>query len=151
MGRRLLSFVFGLAVLVWAGLAAAQGATNITYQPDAIPRIQYDKAYGDQQFVADQTKKRDYFLAIYSGSTMGTYFYVASGICRVIEAYFDKHNIHCVPLRSKGVTSNVDLIEPGAGAVHHRSVRHQPRCGGRDDRSSRRPVGDVACTTNWGC
>jgi len=113
MGRRLASLVLGLCAAILLGGVHAAAKDGPKYQPDSIPHIQFDKASADLQYGSDQTKRREYFLAIYSGSTMGTYFYVASALCRAIEADFALHRIHCVPLRSSGVNSNVALMNMG--------------------------------------
>jgi len=113
MGRRLLSLAFGCALIFWGAAAMAQSRNKTPYQPDAIPRMQYDKSVADQLSAADKTRGKEYFLAIYSGSTLGTYFYIASGLCKVIEANFAEHRIHCVPLRSQGVNSNIELMNQG--------------------------------------
>ncbi len=95
------------------GPASAAGS-RLSYKPDAIPRSQYMEVLGGDALQPSTVgRARDYFVAIYSGSTIGVYYYVASAICRAMEKNFEKHRIHCVPLRSLGVASNVSLMEQG--------------------------------------
>lgn len=121
--RRLLTAVLVLSLIgpwlpaAWAADAPPPPFTDDAppYTPDAIPRSQYnptDEGNITRPIMPAETKK-DYFVAIYSGSTLGVYFYVASAICRALEKSVSKHRIHCVPLRSLGVASNVSLMQQG--------------------------------------
>lgn len=104
----------------WSAAAFAADAPpspaedGLPYKPDAIPRSQYMAVDGLNTLQPSAFGgKRDYFVAIYSGSTIGVYYYVASAICRAMERTFEAHRIHCVPLRSLGVASNVALMQQG--------------------------------------
>ena len=119
--RRMPIAAVAILAAAWWGVAAlaadgpARGADgNLSYKPDAIPRSQYMAVQGgDALQPSTLGLPRDYFVAIYSGSTIGVYYYVASAICRAMEKNFEKHRIRCVPLRSLGVASNVSLMESG--------------------------------------
>ncbi|WP_316978809.1 TAXI family TRAP transporter solute-binding subunit [Shumkonia mesophila] len=102
------------AAALAADAPAPLAVGQLSYKPDAIPRSQYMEVLGGDALQPSTTgQARDYFVAIYSGSTIGVYYYVASAICRAMEKNFAKHRIHCVPLRSLGVASNVSLMEQG--------------------------------------
>lgn len=121
--RRLLTAVLVLSLIgPWMPAARADDGSSrsgdgeiLPYTPDSIPRSQYappeETAAAKPSLPAESQK--DYFVAIYSGSTVGVYFYVASAICQALKKSFNKHRIHCVPLRSLGVASNVALMEQG--------------------------------------
>lgn len=119
--RRLPMAAVAVFVAAWSSAAAfaTDGpspsiASRLSYKPDAIPRSQYMAVQGGDALQPSTIgQARDYFVAIYSGSTIGVYYYVASAICRAMEKNFAKHRIHCVPLRSLGVASNVSLMEQG--------------------------------------
>lgn len=114
MRHRFAAGLFGLVVPLWAGVSLADGKDPLPYQPDAIPRYQYMKV--DENSTLTPTapnKPKEYFLAIYSGSTRGTYFFIASALCRALDASFAQHHIHCVPLRSEGVSNNISLMNQG--------------------------------------
>jgi hypothetical protein len=119
--RRLPTAATAAFLAVWCGASAlaAEGSASseagqLPYKPDAIPRSQYMEVQGgDTLQPSTHGRARDYFVAIYSGSTIGVYYYVASAICRALEKNFQKHRIHCVPLRSLGVASNVSLMDQG--------------------------------------
>ena len=121
--RRLLmaALVFSLigpwSAAVRAADAVAPSPTDdaLPYAPDAIPRSQYKPPDDDgmSQPLMPAATKKDYFVAIYGGSTVGVYYYVASAICRAMSKSFSQHHIHCVPLRSLGVASNVGLMQQG--------------------------------------
>lgn len=101
------------ALLTSVFLLAAQPARAAApkFQPDGIP---------PQQFSADPARPdspKQYFLAIYSGSTKGVYYYVASTLCEALRARYDEHHIHCVPFRSQGVASNRKLMAQGRAQV----------------------------------
>lgn len=114
MRRWLMPGLFGLVVSLWAGVSSAADKTPLPYQPDAIPLHQYMKVEDSSTITpTDPEKPKDYFLTIYSGSTRGTYFYIASALCQAVHAEFAKHHIHCVPLRSQGVLDNVSLMNQG--------------------------------------
>lgn len=82
-------------------------AAEPVFRPDGIPAKQIS-AY---QAKIDGSKQ--YYLSIYSGSTSGVYYYVASAICEALRARFDEHYIHCAPFRSQGVGSNRGLMNQG--------------------------------------
>ena len=91
---------------------------GLIYKPDAIPLTQYRHDYKGmggltQQISETGDKRPSYYLAIYSGSTNGVYFKVASKICELIRKTYAEHRVHCVPLRSQGVGSNVELMKEG--------------------------------------
>jgi len=119
--RRLPIAVVAVSMAAWLSAAALAAdkpppttAHHLAYRPDAIPRSQYMEVQGGDALQPSSIgQDRDYFVAIYSGSTIGVYYYVASAICRAMEKNFTKHRIHCVPLRSLGVVSNVSLMEQG--------------------------------------
>lgn len=119
--RRLPTAAAAVFLAVWTNAAAlaadvpaSAGGSQLSYKPDAIPRSQYMEVLGGDALQPSTVgRSRDYFVAIYSGSTIGVYYYVASAICRAMEKNFEKHRIHCVPLRSLGVASNVSLMEQG--------------------------------------
>lgn len=114
MLRRLREILVGLAIGVWPFAVIAADDKPLPYEPDAIPRAQYMKLDSEAMMMpSDPNKSKEYFLAIYSGSTRGTYFYIASALCKAIEASYAQHRIHCVPLRSQGVSSNVELMNQG--------------------------------------
>ena len=89
-----------------------QEITRPTYAPDAIPPHQYG-AVDQAMPLSESNRPPDYYLAIYSGSTTGVYFFVASAICRTMQARFSEHRIHCVALRSSGVGDNIELMRAG--------------------------------------
>ena len=95
---------------------------GMIYKPDAIPLSQYRRktndpsslvAYSNTGMMADGQTVRSYYAAIYSGSTSGVYFNVAAQICEMMERTFERHRVHCVPLRSQGVGSNIRLMKEG--------------------------------------
>ncbi|WP_147250367.1 TAXI family TRAP transporter solute-binding subunit [Thalassospira lucentensis] len=93
------------------------------YKPDAIPLSQYRrKSQGPDSLIAlsnateimgDGKSERSYYAAIYSGSTNGVYFQVAAKICDMMRRSYKRHRVHCVPLRSQGVGSNIQLMKEG--------------------------------------
>ncbi|MBE0531156.1 MAG: TAXI family TRAP transporter solute-binding subunit [Rhodospirillales bacterium] len=98
----------------WWSVTASAADHRLPYRPDAIPRSQYLAVEEDDTVrPPSSVDAKDYFVAIYSGGTIGVYYYVASAICRAMEKNFQKHRIHCVPLRSLGVASNMSLMEHG--------------------------------------
>lgn len=101
--RRALILLF--AMLAFAGLAAT--AAEPPFQPDGIPPKQY--SYNP----ALPNIPKQYFLAIYSGSTKGVYYYAASAICEAMHARYAEHRIHCAPFRSQGAASNRSLMSEG--------------------------------------
>lgn len=121
--RRLLAVALVLSMIgPWVPTARASDSLSsspnnigLPYAPDAIPRSQYIPTVPGSrvQPVMPQQDNKDRFVAIYSGSTVGVYFYVASAICRAMAKSFSRHRIHCVALRSLGVASNVSLMERG--------------------------------------
>jgi hypothetical protein len=91
---------------------------GLIYKPDAIPLSQYRRDYkgigGLGQKISETGDTRpSYYLAIYSGSTNGVYFQVAARICELMRQTYEEHRVHCVPLRSQGVGSNVELMKEG--------------------------------------
>lgn len=92
-----------------SALARAEGGNSAPFNPDAVPASVDSIGRG----MGEVSRPRDRFIAIYSGSTRGTYFYVASAICAAIEAHFDEHRIRCVSLRSQGDAANVSLMNEG--------------------------------------
>lgn len=103
LARRAACIVLTAACLVPAGATAA----DPPFQPDGIPQRQFST----DSF--DPTKPREYFLAIFGGSTQGVYYYVASAICEAMRARYEEHRIRCVPLRSQGAGSNRALMNHG--------------------------------------
>ncbi|MCK2169188.1 TAXI family TRAP transporter solute-binding subunit [Thalassospira xiamenensis] len=96
---------------------------GLIYKPDAIPLSQYRRRATDPESLAalsnvdviagDGQTERSYYAAIYSGSTSGVYFKVAAQICDMMSRTFERHRVHCVPLRSQGVGSNIRLMKEG--------------------------------------
>lgn len=96
---------------------------GLIYKPDAIPLSQYRRksdnpenmaALSNTEVIAgDGQTEPSYYAAIYSGSTSGVYFKVAAQICEMMNRTFDRHRVHCVPLRSQGVGSNIRLMKEG--------------------------------------
>ena len=96
---------------------------GLIYKPDAIPLSQYRRRTTDPESLAvlsntdviagDGQTERSYYAAIYSGSTSGVYFKVAAQICEMMSRTFERHRVHCVPLRSQGVGSNIRLMKEG--------------------------------------
>ena len=96
---------------------------GMIYKPDAIPLSQYRRKFGNPEDLAalsntdviagDGQTERSYYAAIYSGSTSGVYFKVAARICEIMNRTFERHRVHCVPLRSQGVGSNIRLMKEG--------------------------------------
>src|SRR3546814_11391669 len=64
--------------------AADSSATEPAFAPDAIPLGQYLGNSGT--LASNGSTEPEYFLAIYSGSTYGSYFSVASTICEIGRA-----------------------------------------------------------------
>jgi TRAP transporter TAXI family solute receptor len=103
-----------------------------SFNPDAIPAAQNDFRDENNLESDDPSHAREYFLAIYGGSTKGTYFYVASAICAAVNASFDRHHIRCVSLRSQGDASNVALMAQGrAQFIIIQSNTNDDAAGGR--------------------
>jgi len=101
------------------GVAAADKKTNLPYNPDFIPLTQY-KDWTDIHYLTKTSSpkpSKDQYLAIYSGSTNGVYFTVASAICDTLRIHFEQHRIHCVALRSQGSTDNRRLMRQGRAQV----------------------------------
>lgn len=99
------------AGLVFAGLCVpglpAFATEPALFRPDGIPV---------RQFSSDPAKPgnpKQYFLTIYSGSTQGVYYYVASALCETLRARYAEHHIHCAPFRSQGAGSNRSLMNQG--------------------------------------
>ena len=108
---------FCVVLLVVCLPLTAAGETKRNYHPDAIPLnqvIQEDERNG--QTLAHPLLP-EYYLAIYSGSTMGVYFEVASRICELMRRTHSQHHIRCVPLRSNGATDNLRLMQEGRAQV----------------------------------
>jgi len=100
------------AIIMLAGTATSFADSETEFDPDAIPKAQTTTP-GDIGFDAAAMPQPERFVAIYSGSTKGTYFYVASAICAALDASFAKHHIRCASLRSQGDSSNVSLMAQG--------------------------------------
>lgn len=90
-------------------------STAGTYHPDAIPRAQVAHEGADGEIHLPVLP--EYYLAIYSGSTTGVYFEVASRICDLMRKTYAQHHIRCVPLRSNGTSDNVRLMQEGRAQV----------------------------------
>lgn len=107
----------GAAILTSSmGSAFAQSAPgDLPYRPDAVPLYQYDPtAQRDGATIdLDPARPPERFLTIYSGSTAGVYYFIASALCGALRLTYEQHRIHCVPLRSQGVASNVQLMKEG--------------------------------------
>lgn len=88
-------------------LSLSAAGAELPFQPDAVPHGQFS----DNTVHPD--KPREYFLAIFGGSTQGVYYYVASAICKAMHARYEEHHIRCVPLRSQGAGSNRSLMNQG--------------------------------------
>ena len=96
---------------------------GLIYKPDAITLSQYRRKTKDPnslvafsnatEIMGDGKHERSYYAAIYSGSTSGVYFQVAAKICDMMRKSYDRHRVHCVPLRSQGVGSNIELMKEG--------------------------------------
>lgn len=96
---------------------------GLPYKPDAIPLSQYrrdtDPLDGTSaltrttDITGNGTRQRSYYAAIYSGSTNGVYFQVAASICDMMRRTYKRHRVSCVPLRSQGVGSNIQLMKEG--------------------------------------
>lgn len=98
------------AVCVLAGTAVAFADDRAEFSPDAIPTAQ---TVPDNPGFSSALPQPERFIAIYSGSTKGTYYQIASAICAAVDASFPKHHIRCVALRSQGDLSNVSLMAQG--------------------------------------
>lgn len=98
-----------LALLLALSLLASPPApaAEPPFRPDGIPPMQY--SYDP----ARPNTPKQYFLAIYSGSTTGVYYYVASAICEAMRARYAEHRIHCASFRSQGAGSNRSLMSEG--------------------------------------
>ncbi|WP_336083965.1 TAXI family TRAP transporter solute-binding subunit [Thalassospira sp. CH_XMU1448-2] len=93
------------------------------YKPDAIPLSQYRRNSlvedgfanfsNNAEITGNGSREKSYYAAIYSGSTNGVYFQVAATICDMMKRTYKRHRIHCVPLRSQGVGSNIRLMKEG--------------------------------------
>lgn len=100
------------AAVLFSAAAWAEGDDSAAFRPDAIPIGQTD-ALEAVRLPPSALPAQEHYVAIYSGSTKGTYFYIASAICAAMHASFNQHQIRCVALRSQGVASNVDLMRQG--------------------------------------
>lgn len=96
-----------LLLTTLAALCLPLSAAEPPFQPDGIPPGQFSNDSVHPE------KAREYFLAIFGGSTQGVYYYVASAICEAMRARYDEHHIRCVPLRSQGAGSNRSLMNQG--------------------------------------
>lgn len=101
-----------LLALLFSGATAE---TTVNYHPDGIPLAQLPHAGKDGQIIFPVLP--EYYLAIYSGSTAGVYFEVASKICELMRNTYAEHHIRCVPLRSNGSGDNIRLMEEGRAQV----------------------------------
>lgn len=96
---------------------------GLIYKPDAIPLSQYRRQNNSTDsliaqsnvgtLMGDGSQQKSYYAAIYSGSTSGVYFQVAATICRLMRQTYNRHRVHCVPMRSQGVGSNIELMKEG--------------------------------------
>lgn len=111
--KRLLASFAAAVLFSGAAFASSPGDVTTEFSPDAIPAAQDNARDENNLEPPDPSHPREYFLAIYGGSTKGTYFYVASAICAAVNASFDRHRIRCVSLRSQGDASNVSLMAQG--------------------------------------
>ncbi|WP_051609186.1 TAXI family TRAP transporter solute-binding subunit [Fodinicurvata fenggangensis] len=99
-----------------------QVVDGLVYEPDAIPLSQYRRkldssetlvSFSELDISSDGDTKPSYYAAIYSGSTSGAYFKVAAQICDMMRRTYELHRVRCVPLRSQGVGSNIELMKEG--------------------------------------
>lgn len=119
--RHLLAAAVTAAALVLASMVPASAAGDTAdeipaYHPDAIPESQI-RGNPTQVLTSGGSTQPEYFLAIYSGSTLGSYFSVANTICDVMATRFEEHRVRCVPLRSQGVSGNRELMRQGRAQV----------------------------------
>ena len=114
-GKSLRRICIALLAICLPVLARAEPARN--YHPDAIPRNQVIQEDGEGGQQLPHPVLPEYYLAIYSGSTTGVYFEVASRICELMRRTYSQHHIRCVPLRSNGTTDNVRLMQEGRAQV----------------------------------
>lgn len=112
-GRSLLQAC--VALLLASLLPSGYGQVTNNYHPDAIPRAQITREVKNGQ--AHPPALSEYYLAIYSGSTTGVYFEVASRVCEMMRKTYSEHHIRCVPLRSNGTSDNVRLMQEGRAQV----------------------------------
>lgn len=132
-GQRSAILAAGLIACLMIGMIGTQAAGNEPalpqYRPDAIPLSQYQTSadligsgvgssnHHAPGLTSQGNRAPEFFLAIFSGSPEGSYFRVASVICNVMAQRFTEHHIRCVPLRSLGVSSNVELMRQGRAQV----------------------------------
>lgn len=99
-----------------------QRIDGLIYEPDAIPLSQYRRqlddsaslvSFSEYDIASDGETRPSYYAAIYSGSTGGAYFKVAAAICDMMRRTYERHRVRCVPLRSQGVGSNIQLMNEG--------------------------------------
>ncbi|CCG42236.1 TAXI family TRAP transporter solute-binding subunit [Magnetospirillum molischianum] len=114
---RILMVAAILLLMSVAGTQATEKQTKLPYNPDFIPLNQY-KDWTDINFISVLTSSawkpnKDLYLAIYSGTTNGVYFTVASALCDTLRLHFEQHRIHCVALRSQGSADNRRLMRQG--------------------------------------
>jgi len=87
-----------------AGAAFSQDAGSLEdppYRPALVP-FQTDEGAQFQDRLSDARRLPEWFLGIYSGQTLSSFYYVASGLCEVMKGSFEIHRIHCAALRSEG-------------------------------------------------
>lgn len=111
--RHLVLAAIALLMSLLFSSAAARTVTN--YRPDAIPQHQIVKMGKDGKL--HWPALPEYYLAIFSGSTSGVYFEVASQICELMRKTYAEHHIRCVPLRSNGSGDNIRLMREGRALV----------------------------------
>lgn len=104
-----------IALLLVSLFSVTSAQTSIHYHPDGIPLAQYFREGGDGRVTFPVLP--EYYLAIYSGSTTGVYFEIASKICELMRQTYAEHHIRCVPLRSTGSGDNMRLMEEGRAQV----------------------------------
>lgn len=103
----------GAAAVISCLASAVSPVAGADFLPDAIPITRAGTPVEAERSLRAADQPADRFVAIYSGSTKGTYFYVGNAICAALDATFSKHRIRCVSLRSQGDTSNVSLMAQG--------------------------------------
>ena len=100
-------------LLLVGGPASSQNAApRAPYAPNFVPTLTEQGALYSQQ-LSDVRRLPEWFLGIYSGSTLSDYYSVASGLCGIMMATFNQHRIHCAALRSHGVQDNIHLMQGG--------------------------------------
>jgi TRAP transporter TAXI family solute receptor len=120
MAKRTKNCITALAIMLAIGIGATslaaqdivQSLDDTPYNPNSVPKMTEDGAEFTIR-LSDPRRPPEWFLGIYSGTTLGTYYYVATGLCNLMQATFEEHRIHCTPLRSSGVGDNIQLMNAG--------------------------------------